>query len=189
MLRSEDTPIKDRGIFMIKMKKIISCVLSIAMILAMGTTAFASEPFNVVNIDATKFSASELDAVIRDAQDGTNTVVVSWKDATAIIKPAVEPEVSPRFNLDKTYSLTTEWTCLGTDYPIFQADLTVTNKSGNPGAIDICVKTDLVDGEEYCWGLNPGYSTEFSLLTIETSALWVKATSVSGDYAIKAKCS
>jgi len=136
------------------------------------------------------FSASELDAVVREAQDGVNTVIVSWEDAAAIIAPIVESEVTPRFNLDKTYSLSTTWTSLGTDWPIFENNLRVTNKSGNPGAIDICVKEpDYVLGEEYYWGLNAGYYTDFRLTTLRTSELWVKASSVSGSYKISAICS
>jgi len=181
---------ENRRIYMLKLKKIISCVLAVVMVLSMGTTAFAIEPSNVVYIDASMFSESELDVVIREAQDGVNMVIVSWEDAMAIIKPITEPEVAPRFNLkNETYSLTTTWTSLGTDWPIFQWDLKVTNHSGNPGAIDICVKEPDYLNEDYFWGLNAGYYTEFSLTTIRTSELWVKASSVSGDYKISAVCS
>lgn len=175
---------------MFKLKKIVICVLAVVMVLAMGTTAFAGESSDVVYIDVSMFSADELDAVVREAQNGVNTVVVSWEDATVVIKPIIEPEVVPCFNLDKTYSLSTTWTSLGTDWPIFEYHLKVTNKSGNPGAIDICVKRpDYVLGEEYCWGLNPGYYAEFDLAVMCTSELWVKASSVSGSYGISAKCS
>lgn len=76
---------------MLKLKKLVSCILVVVMVLAMGTTVFAGEPSNVVYIDASLFSASELVATVREAQDGVNTVIVSWEDATAIIKPIVEP--------------------------------------------------------------------------------------------------
>ena len=177
---------------MVNMKKAVTFILCVAMILAMGTTAFASEPSNVVNIDSSMFSANELDAVIREAQDGVNTVIVSWEGATAIIKPIVEPEVAPYFNLNKTYSLsTTTWTSLGTDYAILNNNLTVTNKEGNPGAIDVCVnRPDYLAGtEQYSWGLSAGYSAEFKLVTFCTSELLVKASSVSGSYKISAKTS
>ena len=191
MLLKENTPIKNRRFFMLKLKKLVSCILVVVMVLAMGTTVFAGEPSNVVYIDASLFSASELVATVREAQDGVNTVIVSWEDATAIIKPIVEPEVEPYFNLNKTYSLTTRWLSLGTDYHIIQNDLKITNKTGNPGAIDICLShpDNLDPAEKYYWGLKAGYYTEFTLRTFDTTELRVKASSVSGSYKISAVCS
>lgn len=174
---------------MCKLKKVVSCILVAVMAFAMGATAFAAEPSNVVYIDASMYSASELNAAVLEAQDGINTVVVSWGNASATIKPISEFEVEPIFNLDKTYSLTKEWTSLGTDAPLIENNLKVTNKSGNPGAIDICVKEPEYFNEEYYWGLKAGYYTEFTLTTWRTSELWVKASSVSGKYKISAKCS
>lgn len=176
---------------MFKLKKIVSYILIVVMVLAMETTAFASERSNVVRIDASMFSASELATVVCEAQDGVNTVIVLWEAATAIIKPIVEPEVEPCFNLDKTYSLTKSWLSLGTDYPMFQDKLKVTNKNGNPGAIDICVRRpDYLDqAEQYYWGLKAGHSSTFILGTFKKSELLVKASSVSGKYRISAVCS
>jgi len=193
-LLKENTPIKNRRIFMFKFKKFVSCILVVVMVLAMGTTAFASEPSNVVYIDASMFSTNEeLTAAVLEAQDGVNTVIVSWEDdATATIKPVLEPEIEPYFNLkNKTYSLTKSWFSLGTDFPVVQTHLKITNKTGNPGAIDICLRhpDNLDPGEKYYWGLKAGYYTEFDLWSATTTALWVKASSVSGSYTLSAVCS
>lgn len=154
------------------------------------TTAFASESDNVIYIDATKVSASELDTMVREAQDGINSVVVSWGEATAVIKPIDELEVIPYFNVNKTYSLkTTHWHFIDDDYLLINNNLRVTNKTGNPGAIDIkIVYPDYLDiTTVYYWGLNAGYYTDFSLTTFRTVELWLSASNVNGDYYITAK--
>lgn len=172
------------------MKKLFSVVLTVAMVFAMGTTAFASETDNVIYIDATKVSASELDTMVREAQDGINSVVVSWGEATAVIKPIDESEVEPYFNVNDTYPLTTShWHLIEDDYLILRNDLKVTNKTGNPGAIDIrIVYPDYLDiTTDYYWGLNAGYYTNFSITTLRTVELWLSASDVNGDYYITAK--
>ena len=137
------------------------------------------------------FSESELSAVVREAQDGVNTGIVSWEDATAIIEPIAESEAEPYFNLHKTYSLTKSWLSLGTDYPIIQDNLKITNEAGNPGAIDVCVRRPeyLDPAEQYCWGLNAGHSAYLTLGTFKKTELWLKASSQIGDYKISAVCS
>lgn len=173
-------------------KKIITAILVVAMVFCMGTTTFASELTNVVYIDATTVSQSELDAMVNEAQDGVNTVVISWGEATATLKPIDVSEPVPYFNEDDTYSLTTtKWHFIASDYPIFENDLKVTNKTGNPGAIDIrIVYPEYFDiTTEYYWSLNAGYYTNFQLTTVATSELWLSASSVAGDYHVTAKCS
>ena len=176
---------------MSKLKNLVSCILIVVMVLAMGTTSFASERSNVVCIDASMFSESELSAVVREAQDGVNTVIVSWEDATAIIEPIAESEAEPYYNLHKTYSLTKSWLSLGTDYPIIQDNLKITNEAGNPGAIDVCVRRPeyLDPAEQYCWGLNAGHSAYLTLGTFKKTELWLKASSQIGDYKISTVCS
>ena len=165
-------------------------MLAVIMVFTIKATAFANEA--VVYIDATKVSQSELNTIVKEAQDGINTVIISWKEATAVLKPIDESEPMPAFNVKDTFSLTTtHWSLIGDDYPIIQNDLKVTNKSGNPGAIDIRIKyPDYLDlTTEYYWGLKAGYYTTFSLTTFRTVELWLSASKVDGDYAITAKCS
>lgn len=172
------------------MKKSLSLMLVVIMVFSIGGIALANEA--IVYIDATKVSQSELDTIVREAQDGINTVVISWGEATAILKPIDESEPMPAFSVNDTFSLTTtQWNLIGDEYLIFDNDLKVTNKSGNPGAIDIRIKyPDYLDSTtKYYWGLNAGYYTTFSLTLLRTIELWVLASDVDGDYAITAKIS
>ncbi len=160
------------------MKKLLSLMLVVIMVFSIGGTAFANEA--VVYIDATKVSQSELDRIVREAQDGINTVVISWGEATAILKPIDESEPMPAFSVNDTFSLTTtQWNLIGDEYLILDNDLKVTIKY--PDYLDSTTK--------YYWGLNAGYYTTFSLTLLRTIELWVSASDVDGDYAITAKIS
>lgn len=178
---------------MYKIKQLF--ILIATMVFAMGITgitAFAKESSNVVYIDATKVSQSELDMMVSDAQNGIDKIVISWDEGSATLQPIDASETMPYFNEDDTYYLTTsEWKFIADDYPIFQNDLKVTNKKGNPGAINIkIVYPDYLDiTTEYYYSLKSGYSTNFSLTTVATSELYLAASDVSGNYNIKAKCS
>lgn len=146
---------------------------------------------NVVYIDAMLLSEEELVVMCNEAQNGTDTVIISWGDATATFKPIEETAIEPCFNEDDTYKLTTTtWKYIDKHFVSYQNNLKITNKTGNPGAVDIKLKTNkMLNNETTKLELKAGYYTTFKLAMAETYELWLKANKAVGDYHVVSKIS
>lgn len=161
---------------------------TLALIFCMSSvTAFAASS-DEVYIDATQMSQEEMDTLVAEASAAQKTIIIDWKDGTVVrLTPETDPQIEPYINVtDTVYLNTTTWTYFGhcDPIPVMPSQLKVTNKSGNPGSIDVKIRNDRVIGTFYIYDIAPGYTGE--LTEPYPYDIYLRACSVSGDYTVKA---
>jgi len=127
--------------------------------------------------------------IIKEASDDLKTIQIEWMDGTTVIlAPDEDSSPEPRINTTKTVNLTTDWSYFGHNdtLALFPSALRVTNKSGNPGSIDVKIVNDRVLATTtYYFSLEPGYTG-----TLDDEPypydIYLRACSIAGSYRIKA---
>lgn len=168
-------------------KTIVSFILVLTLCFTLTVPAFAAQ--TDVYIDASTVSQDELNAIVSDAAETQEVIVIDWQDGTVVtLSPEIDDEIDPciGINVSTTYSLTTNsWTYVGTCYTLLVSNLKVTNRSNNPGSINVQIDTGYVlNGVHYYYDIPVGYTAKITVNS-ESYEIYLCASSVNGSYKVK----
>lgn len=163
----------------------MTCILCLS---ALSVGVSASETSDTVHVNASQVSSAAVKNKIEDAADEEKTIVITWEDGSVVtLNPVMDSEIETYLYTTKTVNLnTTTFTYVTSDTPLLPTKLTVENKRGNPGMLDIKVDTSYVMEDKYYYFALPlGYSTTFNLAMPDEYDVYAAASHDAGRYAIK----